>query len=86
MKQSNAKSARLINLRGMTKYYQRGGARAGAGRPTAKDTGIEKKRSYTVSIKPTDKAKICKKYGSLSKAIETLINETIAKKSNRRKI
>ncbi len=44
----------------------------GAGRPALKK-GIEKKSSYTVSITLTEKTKIVKRHGSLTRAILTTI-------------
>ncbi len=34
---------------------------------------LESVKSFTVSIKPSDKAKLEKKFGSLTKAIKTLL-------------
>jgi len=44
------------------------------GRKTNKAKGIEKKKSYNVYLFPSAKSKLIKKYKSLTKAIETLIN------------
>lgn len=54
------------------KKESRGGAREGAGRPKTLKKG-ERKKSYTVSLKPDDRDKIVKKHGSLTAAIEKTI-------------
>lgn len=55
----------------MQKIYKtkRGGKKDGAGRPEVED----KKVSVTASVKMSDKAKIEKKYGSLTNAVQTEI-------------
>lgn len=62
----------------MTKK-KHGGKRAGSGRKAtlAED---ERKKSYTVTLKPKDKDKIVKAHGTLTKAIETTIPKTPPKK------
>lgn len=49
-----------------------GGKRDGAGRPKELPEN-ERKKSYTVSLKPKDRDAIVKKYKSLTKAIETTL-------------
>jgi hypothetical protein len=44
-------------------------AKKKVGRPTVK----EKAESYSVTLKPTDKKRLVKKYSSLTKAIKTLL-------------
>jgi len=41
----------------------------GPGRPGVK----ESKKSFTISLRPTEKDAICKKYDSLTEAIKTLV-------------
>lgn len=56
----------------MTKRKAHGGKRAGSGRKATLADG-ERKKSYTVSLKPKDRDSIVKAHGTLTKAIETTI-------------
>lgn len=49
---------------------KRGGAGRGQGRKTSASHGREKKKSYSVTLYPTEKEILTKKFGSLTKAIK----------------
>lgn len=50
-----------------------GGYRKGSGRKSAEELGIEKKKMYPAYLYPSQATKIVKKYGSITKAIESLL-------------
>lgn len=50
-----------------------GGTRKGAGRKSAEELGVEKKKMYPAYLYPSQAKKIIKKYGSVTKAVESLL-------------
>jgi hypothetical protein len=52
-----------------------GGARKGAGRKSADELGVEKKKVYPAYLYPTQAEKIVKKFGSITKAVESLLKK-----------
>lgn len=50
-----------------------GGFREGSGRKTAEELGVEKKKMFPAYLYPSQAAKIVKKYGSITKAVESLL-------------
>jgi hypothetical protein len=55
----------------MKKKYTKGGARPGAGRKPLPE-GVEKKEKYSVSLHPSYAKKVIAKFGSITKAVESL--------------
>lgn len=58
----------------MSKKTQ-GGARKGAGRKSAEELGVEKKKMYPAYLYPTQAEKIVNKFGSITKAVESLLKK-----------
>ena len=52
-----------------------GGARQGAGRKSAEELGVEKKKMFPAYLYPSQAKKIVKKYGSITKALESLLKK-----------
>jgi hypothetical protein len=59
-----------------------GGPRKGAGRKTAEELGIEKKKMYPAYLTPSQYKKAIAKYSSLTNLIETVMNNYVKPKKN----
>jgi hypothetical protein len=52
-----------------------GGSRKGAGRKKAEELGVEKKKQYSASLRPSDAKRLIDKFGSITKALESLLKK-----------
>jgi hypothetical protein len=52
-----------------------GGKREGAGRKPAAELGLEKKKMFPAYLYPSQAKKIVGKYGSITKAVESLLKK-----------